>query len=111
MKTEVPCEKTVGQIVSKIAFSWQGEMIIAFENDTYTIFKAQEGYEGAVDMTTTSLDLDNWFDSDLLESGIFTKEEIEKVRKEAAIEFNLASEKADRAAYAHLKEKFEVPIK
>lgn len=111
MKKEIKLEQCIGKTISNTAFSWQGEMIVAFEDDTYIIFKAEEGYEGEVNITTTSLDLDNWSDSDLLTSSIFTKEELEKVKKEAAIEFNLAREKADLATYARLKKKFKVLIK
>lgn len=85
-----------------------GQMIIAFTDATYLGFRAVREYEDiapSIESNYFSLGLFN--EKSLIDSGIVSAEDLEKLKIDKRRENEVAQETRYRALYAWLKDKYE----
>lgn len=91
-------EKAVGETVASITYGSNGQMIVAFEGETFIAF--------GDDILCHELDLEEFGQDELVASGILSRDEMFML-KEIAEERRQAREDVERRQYERLKAKFE----
>ena len=108
MKTEIMDKQAVGKTISRFAYSFvSGQMVISFSDETFITFGVSKDYDGEVNIVNKELALFNFGDSELIESGIISKEEIENKRTEYNKLCKNRQENSERLQYERLKAKFD----
>lgn len=109
MKTEINVKEAIGKKVEGFKYSATShQMIISFNDNTFTTFGIESGYEpGDEEIVNESLE---WFDfghEQLIKSGILSEKEWESMwNKERQIEQERL-EIVERNQYLRLKSKYE----
>jgi len=106
---EISNTEALGKVVREIVCSQHnGQMVITFDNNTFTTFGVDRGWEpGDEEICENRLSMDSFGNEALVALGILTAEEIEKRRKMRLAHQNRTQRARDLAAYKRLKAKFE----
>ena len=109
MKTEISDKEAIGKTVEKFVYSLSAnQMIVCFDDDTFTTFGIDPGYESG-DEEIVNVPLE-WFDfghEKLVRTGILSEKEWESMwNKERQIEQERL-EISERNQYLRLKSKYE----
>lgn len=100
------CEEIVGLKITAQG-EWGGQ-ILCFENDTFILFYAENGYgESGVLKTDSALCVRDWNAELLVKLGICTIKEICEINEAERIKSQAWYDARDKQVYERLKAKFE----
>ena len=107
MKKQVfTCEEIVGLKITAQG-EWGGQ-ILCFENDTFILFQANNGYGDSAELVTNeALDVRDWNAELLVKLGICTIKEICEINEAERIKSQARYDARDRQEFERLKAKFE----
>lgn len=108
MREEVVWDLTLGKVVEDFVCStMNGQMVVCFDDGTFTTFEAMEDYGDGVVIKPCELNLFEFGDRLLVKAGVIDELEMEFRRKKQAVAYQEARENAQRRTYERLKRKFE----
>lgn len=101
--------EAVGKTVESITHAgFGGQVIVAFEDETFILFGIERGYESCDDVIARlTLDPEDFGRDALIASGIISREDLFQRMEELAEARRLAREAAERRRYERLKARFE----
>lgn len=83
MLREIPIEESIGKSLARICSSViSSQTVMVFSDGTFTTLEVKHEYDCHCRIVEAKLELFNFGDRKLVESGILTYEEIDKLRRE-----------------------------
>ena len=108
LKQQIELTDAIGKTLEGAYFSTDGELLLTFSGDTFTILTVGRGYEpGDEEIKQGSYNYADFRDDLLVEAGIVAQAELDLAHEESTRRARERSEQYDREAYERLKAKFE----
>lgn len=105
--TEISIDQVKGQVVSGIFFSFENQMMIVFEDHTFTTIGVDEDSDICVELGPIKLDPFCFGDRILFEAGIVTAEQLREGRKTSSTAAEESQRRMRKRLYETLKKEFE----
>lgn len=111
MKTEILLGETKGKTIENIAYGSpfaSSQMVFVFTDGTFTTLTGERDRDAETNVVVpTKLDLFNFGDTELVESGIVSKEEMVGLRQAYENKRQSEREANERRLFEQLKRKYE----
>mgnify|MGYP000107701468 CR=1 FL=1 len=104
MKKEVKFTDAIGKRLENVAFSNE-QVVLVFDDNTFSTIGLDKGYDNDVDLIEDSLELLNFSHEKLLQIGIVSKEELEKLIMAQDEKYKEFHRKRDLAEYERIKKR------
>lgn len=106
---QVQIKDATGKTIKACVFKWDnGELLIAFQDDTYAILEVQRGYDpGEEEICDGRLDVLRFGEDALVDAGLLDADKAKAMREQYEEECARANRERERQQYERLRRQFE----